>query len=287
MKAIRRLLLFALIVIAAIVFYAWMNYKKPTVTYANKVELVDLSDTSCDLNVSLRVKNENFFSLTAKDLNADLGSGTTGKMMSEKLFIPGSSDSVYVVPLRINFSSINNMITQLSNPVPSSVKKTLSFDTKVASVPFYFHISFPIADTVKKDGNKILAMLIAENISVTDISRSGDFSIDSTDMILEMKIKNPYSIPFTIKSYQLVVKNPSDANANLATLQSTGEIVLTPGSERSIKNKLDVNPGTILLHSVINFLENEEYKLNFKGTINIMNHEFEVSQNFSYKLFKK
>jgi LEA14-like dessication related protein len=268
----------------AVGIYGWYSYKKPKLSFADKMELIAFNDTSCRVNVSVRIQNENFFSLKAKDITAELGNGTKAFLENGTVTIPGNSDSVHVLAVNIRYPGLDHVIQQLGTPPAASEKKLALLKIQIGFIPYYFDVESPIVDTVKQDPKKLVSDFFRNNISIVTVSKPGAFSMDSARLNIDVKIKNPLPLPVTVKNYKLVVRNPSDSTSTLAELESTTELLMQPNSEQILSNSLLIDPGASLFESLKGFVLNEEYRLHFTALIVIQNHAFPLAHAFSYKL---
>src|ERR1035437_1139655 len=260
-QKVHRVSLIFLLGVILFFLYVLLTYKHPIVTFTNKLELNQLSDTNCKLNLYLQIKNENIFSLKANDFFMKLGNGITGTLENSMLNIPRSSDSIYKLEVNLKFISISSLL----NPEDTQKAKTnvsqISFKCKIGFLPFYISINRTLKDTGRQEvTTKLISEIIGKNIELIRINKPKTISLKKLQIDMDFKIINPYSISLIIKNYRIQMKEPSYPNPSLGGMASDSELILSPKTAQIVKGSFQINPVTTVISSFLKyFTKNGDY----------------------------
>jgi LEA14-like dessication related protein len=284
-KIFRPIIMIMLLAALATAMYGWYNYKQPTLSYGNKFELVEFTDTNCRVNIAVRIKNENFFSIHAKDVVADIGHGSRGTLDNGTIKLPGFSDSIYTLAVSMRFSSVNHLLHQLTGGDNQGVKKAVTLKTRIGFIPYYFPLDIPLLDSGKHDLKQLFTRLLNNNITISKIYHPDTAATTASHIGIDLKVKNPFPVPLKIKNYTLTIYEPGDSSAILAEIQNLNSILLQPQTERTVNNSLSVQPGANIVEFLKGFVTNHTYNFHITALVGVDKFEFPLSYAFSYRMF--
>jgi LEA14-like dessication related protein len=119
-------------------------------------QIIDQTDTSANVDITVRIKNPNNYKLTIKkvDLDATLNKKLVGKINhTVKLTIPKNSEKSYILRLNADLTQIRRMIPTLI--FSSTALVNIKGDIKARALLIPKKIKLDVSQKVSKDDLKL------------------------------------------------------------------------------------------------------------------------------------
>lgn len=275
------LILIVIICLAAIVLFK-SSFEKPEISSFENIELQSLSDSSCKIKLTLKIKNNNFFSIKAKDIEMQLGPDTKGEMTDAQFNLPAHSENDYELFLSLQFKKIEDLIhLSDSNHLNSS---TIKLKAKPSLWFSYMDVSEKINPGLKSDmAPQLMAQIIKQNLTLKKIEWPKEPSLSKINVQFELEFNNPYDVAIKMNGYDVKIFEDSSRNDLLGRLHNETPFSIEPKTVHTFSNSLTINPVNSFLNSAMKLLQgNLEYYILVEGNVSIGSYSSNVSTGFLF-----
>ncbi len=281
-STIKYVIISIVVLFLVVVLYLKFSFQKPEISSFENIELQSLSDSSCKILLTLRIKNDNFFSIKAKNIGLQLSSNVQGEMTDAEFTLPSKSEENYEFALSLHFNKIENLI-HLSDS-NSGNSPIIQLQAKPSFWPSYMSVSEKMNSGLKGNlATQLFAQIIKQNLSLKKIQWPKDPSLSSIKIQFDLEFNNPYDVAITMNRYDIKIFEDSSKHDLMGTLQNDSSFTIAPHTVHSFANSLTISPMNSLLNSAMKLWQgNLEYYFLLSGNISIGNYQSDISTGFSF-----
>jgi LEA14-like dessication related protein len=248
------------------------SIQKPKLSVDN-VRVTDFNFTQMELTYDIKVENPNAVAvkMTGYDYNLDINehpfiNGDRSKTMT----IEASGESIFEVPMMLNFPDLYRTVSELANEDESSYQF-------LSHLRFNLPIIGATAIPVKKSGNIPLLKLPKLSMQTIEVD---NLSLSSADLTLKLALNNPNGFGMDIGqlNYDLIVNGNQWADGTALKGVKVKENGLT---ELEIPISLNITQIGTSAYQILTGSENLDYR--FQGNFRFnLGHELLGSTNFDF-----